>query len=357
MSITSTIEQFPNYVNLSDPTVLRTYLKENTSDSVVAFAVNLIRASSIRPIDNRDYGMAFPMNHEVLAYAMPKVKDEVVVELAGAGGENSILLACAGAKKVYMNDILPSEVQKFNTLRSSLPIDLRDRLIPSPGDCFDLLKSKPELKGQVGLVVCRNLIHFLRDEQQTKLIRDVKEMLKPGGRAIFTANSTYALLGGGGGVIVREDPSITSFKVTQCVIDHPTVGDGISLIYRAIRPCPEQLMAISSEQRYLYRRVAGKWTVDNVAFNEISPTIKGEIKEAIERERNSKMKSKASNNVRVVTCPARAYNTDTMQIPFKDSQFKIEHSYTVGPDGHIVRVEDRFARGAHVGVVVRAPLK
>jgi len=153
MSITSTsgpssslqhIEPLPNYVNLSDPVVLRPYLKENISDRVVTFATNLIKTSSIRPIDNRDYGMAFPINHEVLAYTMPRVKDEVVLEIGGASGENSILLACAGARKVYMNDILPSEVQKFNALRGTLPLEVQDRLVPAPGDCFDLLKNKPD---------------------------------------------------------------------------------------------------------------------------------------------------------------------------------------------------------------------
>ncbi len=363
MSITSTsgpssslqhIEPLPNYVNLSDPVVLRPYLKENISDRVVTFATNLIKTSSIRPIDNRDYGMAFPINHEVLAYTMPKVKDEVVVEIAGAGGENSILLACAGAKKVYMNDILPSEVQKFNALRGTLPLEVQDRLVPAPGDCFDLLKNKPELKNQVGLVVCRNLIHFFTDEQQAKLIREVKEMLKPGGQAIFTANSTYALFGGGGGRIVAEDPNVNSFNVTQCVISHPTVGNGISLIYRTIVPSPEHLMAISCEEKYLYRRIAGKWTVDNEAFNKIEAEMRGPIKDAIKT--NPAMKNKTSTAVRVVTCPARAYNTDTVQTPFKDAQFKIEHTYTVGPDGHLVRVEDRFTRGVHVGVIIKAPL-
>ncbi|HSF71019.1 MAG TPA: hypothetical protein VLA25_01920, partial [Methylotenera sp.] len=42
---------------------------------------------------------------EVLAYMMRVGPGKTVLEIAGASGENAIMMAFAGAAKVYMNDI------------------------------------------------------------------------------------------------------------------------------------------------------------------------------------------------------------------------------------------------------------
>lgn len=62
-----------------------------------------------RGIESSQYGSAYNMNPELLSYAMFLAKNEVVLEIAGANGENAALLAFSDAKHVYMNDIEPTD--------------------------------------------------------------------------------------------------------------------------------------------------------------------------------------------------------------------------------------------------------
>ena len=348
VSSNTTRRPLPSFVNLSDPRVLRSYLDPELDQPSLHIASQIAENSSMRSIDDRTYGMSFPIHSEVLAHAMQRVKGKIVVEIAGASGDNSILLALAGAKKVYLNDIVPSEVQRFINLRKDLPPNIRDRLVPVPGNCFDLLKTNPSLANRVDLILCRNLIHFFTDEQQTSLLRLVKEVLKPGGKAIFATNATYVVLG--------EPSNHTSFNTTQCVISHPTIPPGISVIYRSVNPIPEHLISMRFEELYLYKRIDSKWNVFNEEFSKIDPAIRGEIKEVIKlKENQTTIKAKTSTAVRVVKSPARAYDMSTLPALLVRHGFEIDHTYVVKNDGHLVQSEDIVKKGTHVGVIIRSP--
>lgn len=147
-----------------------------------------------RGIKNGQFGCAFPLAPEILYYAMFLAKNETVLEIAGASGENAALLAFSEAKRVYMNDINSAEVQAFRDLSNEFPSQVQEKIEPILGNCFELLKLKPELKGAVGLLLCNNLIHFFKDKELDDFLKLLKTILKPGGRAIFTANASLTTL-------------------------------------------------------------------------------------------------------------------------------------------------------------------
>lgn len=63
--------------------------------------------SKRRGIKNQHkYGQSFPCNPEILCDLMSQAKGKQVLEIAGASGENALLMGLAGAKHVYMNDIV-----------------------------------------------------------------------------------------------------------------------------------------------------------------------------------------------------------------------------------------------------------
>ncbi len=164
------IEKFIDLrVSTSIQKCLSTSFKEA---SFVSKAVELARQFyEAKPmgIKIHKYGAAFPITPELLYYAMFLAKNETVLEIAGASGENSALLAFSGAKRVYMNDIVPDEVESFENLCNQLPSQVQKKIEPVLGNCFELLQLKPELKGTVGLLLCNNLLHFFNDEEQAKL--------------------------------------------------------------------------------------------------------------------------------------------------------------------------------------------
>src|SRR3989304_8532183 len=134
--------KLPGFINLAAPEVLKTDLKpalQGVEDLKIAAAIaQRIYEACIRSIADTKYGMAFPMNPEVLAYAMQLAKNETVLEIAGASGENAILLAFSDALRVYMNEIDPQENLAFKLLKAQLPDAVQKKLESIEGSCFDI---------------------------------------------------------------------------------------------------------------------------------------------------------------------------------------------------------------------------
>jgi len=161
-----TTQPFRFFTNLTDQNCLRVYLGTENERALSKAAEIAARIYETRgPISQIKYGKRFPMDCEVLALAMQFAKEaKVALEMGGADGENAILLAFTSILLVYMNEICPEEMENFHELQASLPDDIKKKLISIMGSCFDLLRSNSELANKVGLILCRNLIHFFNDK-------------------------------------------------------------------------------------------------------------------------------------------------------------------------------------------------
>ena len=358
----------PEAVRLVDPQILKGYLapefrKSAEHLSSVARIARVIYESKLRPISQNKYGATFPMNPEILAYAMQLAKNETVLEIAGAAGENSAILAFSEAERVYVNEICQKEIADFEAIRQSLPPDVRQKLESLPGDCFDLLKVKPELAKKVGLLLCRNLIHFFNNEQQAKFFALIKSILKPGARAIFTVNSIY--FDSANKKIYETFPDACSLSsVNGLITDYRRGTMPIARFFYETSPCTDDQVSNDFVSRYIYTRDQGsKWKVDNVEFSKLSQELKPKIQEAIKPYKDV-IQEIPHGNVKVLMNAVRAYNTKTVTELFKKHGFEVECTFVTSYDGHLVHEEDLFGlseRGPHsetpqlVGVVVRYP--
>jgi SAM-dependent methyltransferase len=125
------------------------------------------------------YGLSFTIHPEFMNYLMKQCAGKTVLELGAAGGEMSILLGCAGAKRVYVNDIEAKEIERFTNQLHSFPKKFRNKFTVLDGDCFEHLKKlKP---GSMDIIYTRNLFHFFKSSQHETFLELIKTVLKPGG--------------------------------------------------------------------------------------------------------------------------------------------------------------------------------
>ena len=105
------------------------------------------------------YGQRFPINPEVLAWLMQECKDKKVLEIAGASGESSIIMALAGASSTYLNDITEREVKQCVKTISEIPEEYRKKITAQCGNLFALPDKFPE--PTFDLIYARNIFHFM----------------------------------------------------------------------------------------------------------------------------------------------------------------------------------------------------
>ncbi len=333
----------PREINITDESILRTYLAPGVG-AYVSSCKPILKAvyeSTPRRISQQQYGSAFPINPELLAYAMQLARNETVLEIAGATGENSAALAFSGAERVYLNDIGEEEVQNFEQIREALT-----KAIPSVGkklesihgDCFDLLKLKPELANKVGLVLCRNLIHFFNDKKQAEFFALLKKMLKPGGRAIFTVNSVY--FDSPQRKLNEQYPDATSFATTIGLIcDYRTGTSPVARFYFETAPCPPDQVSLDFVATYLQQREWGAlWVHDREAFNKLDKALQPKIQKAL-KPYEPRLEDIPAGSVKVLTNTVRAYSTKTLPALLASQGFAVEATFVTSYDGHLVNDE------------------
>ena len=139
------------------------------------------------------YGRVFPMNPEVLFELMSNVEGKSVLELGAASGENALLLGLAGAKEVFVNDIVKSEVKTFEkTIARLSSKEVREKFHAVAGDCLEIFES-PEYEGRFDLIYARNFYHFFFGEKKDRLNALFKKLLKPKGLLVISTNSVNVL--------------------------------------------------------------------------------------------------------------------------------------------------------------------
>jgi SAM-dependent methyltransferase len=189
----------PDHVDLTDVKVLKPLLApefqtEEHLEAATRIAKSVYQASqrSIGTVvgPQNQFGFAFATNPEVMVPLMQAARGKCIMEIAGARGENAALLALAGAQTVYLNDVDVKEVMGFNILCRTLPANVQSHLESVPFDVFTLLEKKPELRGKLDMVVCRNFLHLLTDQKIPPFFATVRELLKPNGQLILSCHST-----------------------------------------------------------------------------------------------------------------------------------------------------------------------
>lgn len=353
-----------NFKDLTDPEVLKTYLGENSKSNLhLSKAVQIakrIYEVNVRGVGKSvgftKYGMAFPMNSEVLAHAMQLAKNETVLEIGGASGENGILLAFSGAKRVYVNDIDPSEMETFQSLKAKLPKDVRDKLEAIEGDCFEILKKKPEIANKIGLILCQNLLHFFTNKEQAIFFQLIKKMLKPGGQAIFVAGSIYSTPPYK--QTHEENPDCTSYTLNHCLVTDYNQGMlPIANICHDLVVCPEHLIPSFTDftTLYIYEKNAKtgfKWRANQDEFNKLNPSVRAKVKKAI-AENKPIITPITKGSVRVLINPMRFYNRKTLPALFRTHGFEVESTFVVNDKGHLINDADLYNNGQQMGVIVK----
>lgn len=352
--------EIEKYIDLRLFTNLQKCLATNLKEvSFVNKSVELARRfyeARPRGIKDVKYGAAFPMTPELLYYAMFLAKNETVLEIAGASGENAALLAFSGAKRVYMNDIVPAEVQSFKDLCDQLPPQVQKKIEPVLGNCFELLQLKPELEGTVGLLLCNNLLHFFNDKEQGKFLNLLKKTLKPGGRAIFTANACYG--SSESKEMYERYPENTAWQNVQCFVqDYLRGGTPICRLYHSVLLSNPSKVSLDYQQYYLWlkdRTTSYDWIEDKSGYKALPPEVAEKLKQVVSKNFEN-FKDLFNGSVRLVTSTFHLFREESIAALFKKAGFEVEQTFLIKGDGHLFFGEDPYENAYKVGIIIKAP--
>lgn len=301
------------------------------------------------------WGYISQTNPELMHYAMFLAENEVVLELAGATGKNAALLGFSGAKRVYMNDLLSQEVPLFKALCQDLPPEVQEKLEAILGSCFDILKLKPELKGKVGLLICNNFIHFLTDEKLNIFLTLVKALLKPGGKAIFTANA-YS-----GATVMRQEimdanPNHTAWTASTIYLhNHEKSTLPVACLVRYMFPAhPSQVSPGGESLQILTKSPSASQWIETPGSKYLLPpeTVK-KIKSIAEEQ----FKDIRIGEVALLINTQRLFRQENLASLFQRAGFAVEQTFLLGRRGHLylgsTPYEDLIDQ---VGIIIQKPV-
>jgi hypothetical protein len=351
---------FPRFVNLTDPSVLKSYLGERFKKDSSLLHASRLTALSYENVDrpigkNREYGIVYPPYPEILAYAMQLPNMDTVLEIGGADGFHAMLLAFTHARKVILNDIEPLEISRFESLKAQLPTDVKRKLESIEGSCLDLLKIRPALAQQVDLVLCRNLIHFFSGKQLVEFFHLLKKVLKPGACAILTTMSIYSFQ--------HKRDFFASHRHSACftfihcyVVDCGKEKKIGTQICEEVMACPEDVFPLPDEEFDLYQKQAGSsWQVDNGKFKTLNPEIRAKIREACSIYKKT-IESIRTGHVKVWIANRRVYHEFALSELVSNYGFEVDSTFVVRDDGHLVD-KDLYGSRHQIGIVFKNPNK
>jgi SAM-dependent methyltransferase len=344
-------------IDLTNRDVLQRFIAPQFSNhlSDVASIVNRVYETEARPIPLGG-GLIFPTNPEVLAHIAPYAKDEIVVEIAGATGENGILLAFAGANRVVINDKSSTAMQ---ALRTELPPSVAGCVEGVEGDCFDLPIKKPEIMGHVGLLLCRNFIHFLRDELLEKFCSMVKGMLREGGRAVIMANCVYELPSCRH--IFEDHPTTTTFAFESYFVADWDYGRKKSnprlfSLLQEVTPSNSLDWGPSKLHELSWTGHASRFRwLNSMGRCDALGTQKKEKKfvDAWNKHREYLLGVR-TGVVNLEKLWMRFFNHQTLSQLFEQHGFEIETTFTVDTLGHLHTNLDPYAGSKKIGIIIKS---
>jgi SAM-dependent methyltransferase len=360
----------PVFVDFSTPQGIAPYLHEafqGQKELAGQVARRILGSNARRQIDghqnNADFGRQFSVDSEILAYAMQFVREgKTVLELAGATGENAILLAFAGAGAVHLNDLSPKEKDRFEELKQQLPENLRGKLTFHLGDCLKIFKEKPELEGKVDLLICRNLLHFLNDQQEAEFMALVKKVLKPGGKAICSANSIY----GASDIpdACKVGTATTGFTEASLIVTDLDQGPEPKAIpYIGLRPLPQKEYSgdfAETDVIYLAQDEGKGMWVDFLEEETEGKRIPESFKETVLKVYDRVIPNILSSPMKrwvlrlVWRSRIRHYNIVNLPSLFQKQGFKVEYTFATRADGHLIPSGNLFQEEVgQIGVIIQ----
>jgi hypothetical protein len=278
-------------------------------------------------------GMKFPMHPEILHWIMTTfrdAKDKIGLEIAGASGENSALLAFAGLGEVYLNDIDSDEIKEFETLKLSLPEDVRSRLKSIKGDFFAIEIS--ELINKVDLILCRNFLHFLTDQQIEKLFSGIlPHIATPEAHLIFSVNSPYTM-----DVFkscLDEHPEATRFKVTRSLLTIFGYNNDMPChsFFNTASVCEEDVDPLGFTKTTLYEISDSNFIP---AFNDISQ-FTSDIQELIKTKiMPYTIDGVDEGRITLVTNTLRVYTPQNLSRIFEQHGLQVKETFLIEDNGH-----------------------
>ena len=331
-------------------------------DEYVSKAVEIARSvfeSPVRPVGGSKYGMVFPIHPEVLKELMMRLKDQqdkVVLEIAGASGDNALLLAFAGPGKVYLNDIEDDEIAKFESIKGTLPPAVQLRLESIGGSVFDILEKKPNLRNNVDHILCRNFLHFLTDKQHAEFFENVlKPIIKPDGELIFTMNSPYnndelkALL--------EKQPGATKFQLTRCLLTIFGRNNDAAChsFFEIASVCDEDLSPLDYTKKPIYEIENYECTPNFENIMTYDPDIQDLIANKITPQ---SLGSFENGRISILTNIVRAFTPENVSSLFERYGFQVEDTFLITKDGHRFNSKNPWEgelsdRPQQVGVIAR----
>ena len=335
----------PVRVDISSTEFINSYMPSELSNDYgsLVYAARIIENShGQRCVGNEmKYGIVFPVNPEILTYLMANVNGKTVLEIGGASGESSIMLALAGAAHVYMNDITPQEINTFERHKSLAPPAIKNRLESILGDCLNLLTLKPDLQGRCQLVLCRNVFHFLKDADRPAFFEMLRGVLAPGGQIVFITNSTAPATANSE---LREfllcNPHCTRFHSTTGVL-HDTSVAHPKVLCSPQSVCEEDLDPLAYTASVLYtRKMGSKWALNQEESAKLTEIMRTSLNAAIKDTENGVAKVK-SGKIEVLQHTMRCFMPIALADIFRKQGFVIQKTFGIDKDGHTVpAIED-----------------
>ncbi len=346
-------------VHLNDPNELKTYVGEKHLKAALEVVRPHLGRKGILLFDYEKkltQGYSFSLYPEILARAMDLARNKIAVELAGAFGENGMLLAFAGAERVYMNDCNPKQMARFQEIVQTLPLDIQAKLDSDEGDCLELLKRKPALQERVSVILCRNLIQFFSDTQMGTFFSLLKNLLEPGGRAILTVKSIYDVPDQQ--ALFQAHPLVNLFAHVRCVLKEPNQSP--TNLFVDLAPIESPLSTMEPNVAVVYsREIGAEWRSFPKELEKFPPPICKAVQEAFRKHQSvvkTDIKSVKSGIVQLEEASTRVFSKENLATLVRDHGFIVESLFVTSMQGHLVEDADLFTQGSHVGVIIQKPL-
>lgn len=337
---------YNNNLNLKDLETLKKFINDDSQKYArrAEHILKRIYESDKTRVFASTFGWQFSMIPEMMGYAMTKVSGETVVELGGAMGENGILFAFAGAKKVIINDLSSEALESGDSLnRTIVPEPLRERIQLAPGDCLDPnFATREDLFHKVKLVLAQNLFHFFDPSQQRRAFHLLDHLLQTDGIAIITVNAKT-------GAMLRSTPEQIAFIHTSCELKSRGIPGPITILQHLEIYDDAIDRPLKIQTCCLFNKLPGEGgQMDSTVYDKF-PSLQNLLRETM-RQYQKSIDAIQVGGVYITQTVMRCYSIDNLCSLATKHGFAVEHAFAVNNLGHITPNEEN---AREVGIVIK----